>query len=107
MDNAAGEKIRIEIDQDLMPVIPEYLEGRRRDCAEIERLLVSGGMENIKTLAHRMKGSGGSFGFDEISGIGEALELAAQASDTEGVRAAVVRLETYLARVSVVYTQGV
>lgn len=107
MDNAAGEKIRIEIDPDLMPVIPEYLEGRRRDCAEIKRLLVSGSMEKIKNLAHRMKGSGGSFGFDEISGIGEALELAAQASDAEAVRAAVVRLETYLARVSVVYTQGV
>lgn len=107
MDNAAGEKILIEIDQDLMPVVPGYLDGRRRDCAEIERLLASGNMESIKSLAHRIKGSGGSFGFDEISEIGEALELAAQAADAEGIRAAVDRLETYLARVSVVYTQGI
>lgn len=103
MSDDAGERILVEIDPELMPVVPDYLEGRRRDCAEIQRLLASGGMNCIQTLGHRLKGSGGSFGFDEISEIGEALELAAQVSDAEGVRAAVVRLETYLARVSVAY----
>jgi len=103
MGNDAGERILVEIDQELIPVVPEYLESRRRDCAEIQRLLASGGMNYIQILGHRMKGSGGSFGFDEISEIGEALELAAQVLDTEGVRSAVVRLETYLARVSVAY----
>ena len=104
MDNAAGERIRVEIDRELMPVVPEYLENRFLDCAEIERLLASGGMEHIQIMGHRMKGSGGSFGFDEISAIGEALESAAQVPDAEGVRTAVGRLETYLARVSVTYT---
>lgn len=103
MDNGAGERILVEIDQELIPVVPEYLEGRRRDCAEIKRLLASGILEYIQVLGHRMKGSGGSFGFDEISEIGEALELAAQARDAEGILAAVGRLERYLARVAVVY----
>lgn len=103
MDNDAGERILVGIDQELMPVVPEYLEGRRRDCAEIERLLASGGMTCIQSLGHRLKGSGGSFGFDEISAIGEALEFAAQVSDAEGVRSALGSLESYLARVSVAY----
>jgi HPt (histidine-containing phosphotransfer) domain-containing protein len=103
MVDAAGEMIRVEIDRELMPVVPEYLENRFLDCAEIERLLASGGMEYIQIMGHRMKGSGGSFGFDEISAIGEALEFAARVPDAEGVRSAVVRLETYLALVSVAY----
>jgi HPt (histidine-containing phosphotransfer) domain-containing protein len=60
-------------------------------------------MECIKGIGHRMKGSGGSFGFDEISAIGEELELAAQVPDVEGIKSAVVRLERYLALVSVAY----
>lgn len=103
MDNAAGERILVEMNHELIPVVPEYLENRRRDRAEIERLLASGGMEYILVLGHRMKGSGGSFGFDEISEIGEALEFAAQTSDAEAVRSAVARLDEYLARVVVTY----
>ena len=101
MDNAAGERILVEVDPELMQIIPDYLESRRRDCTEIERLLAFGDMEYIQTMGHRMKGSGGSFGFDEISEIGEALELAAQVTDAEGIKSAVGRLERYLARVSV------
>ena len=103
MDNVADERILVEIDLALMPVVPEYLENRRRECAVIERLLASGGMEYIQGIGHRMKGSGGSFGFDEVSDIGEALEFAAQFADAEGVRSAVGRLESFLARVSVAY----
>jgi len=103
MNNVACEKILVEIDQELMQVVPEYLESRRRECTEIGRLLAIGEMKTIQTLAHRMKGSGGSFGFDEISEIGEALERASQLADAEGIKAAVGRLERYLACVSVTY----
>ncbi len=50
MDDAAGERIRVEIDRELMPVVPEYLEKRLQDCAEIERRLrASGGMETSRS----------------------------------------------------------
>jgi HPt (histidine-containing phosphotransfer) domain-containing protein len=103
VDSAVDKRILVEIDQELMPVVPEYLENRHLDCAEIEQLLGTGDMESIQMLGHRMKGSGGSFGFDEISVIGEELESAAQVPDVEGIKSAVVRLERYLAHVSVAY----
>ena len=103
MDDVAREKLQVEIDQELMQIIPDYLESRRSDCAEVERLLALGDMASIQTLAHRMKGSGGSFGFDEISTIGEALERASQLSDVEEIKSAVGRLARYLAGVSVTY----
>ena len=103
MDEAKIEKTVVEIDQELLQVVPGYLESRRRDCAKIERLLASGRIEDIKFLGHQLKGSGGSFGFDEISDIGEALECAAQVRNADGIKSAVERLERYLARVAVAY----
>jgi len=103
MDDARATKIPVVIDQELMPIIDEYLQRRWRDCAEIERLLVSGCMDGIGFLAHQLKGSGGSFGFDEISEIGEALGHAAREPDEDGIRAAVGRLERFLACVDVEY----
>ena len=103
MDNATGALILVEIDQELRPVVPEYLKKRLGDCAEIDRLLAAGGMESIQLLGHQIKGSGGSFGFDELSAIGEELERAAQAADREGIMSLVGRMEEYLKRVSVAY----
>jgi HPt (histidine-containing phosphotransfer) domain-containing protein len=103
MGNAAGEWITVSIDGELMSVVPEYLVNRQRDCEEIERLLTTGGLECIQSIGHRMKGSGGSFGFDEISVIGEVLESAALVGDVESIRSSVLRLNNYLIRVSVTY----
>jgi len=103
MSDPTTGQTAVEIDGELISIVPEYLENRHRDCAEIERLLDSGGMEAIRVIGHRMKGSGGSFGFDEISDIGEALESAAQVADVDGIRSAVDHLEGYLSRVSVTY----
>jgi HPt (histidine-containing phosphotransfer) domain-containing protein len=103
MDNATEALIPVEIDQELRPIVPEYLEKRLGDCGEIERLLATGGFESIEILGHQLKGSGGSFGFDELSAIGAALECAAQTADREGIRSLVGRMEEYLKRVSVAY----
>jgi HPt (histidine-containing phosphotransfer) domain-containing protein len=103
MADATGEWITVAIDGELMPVVPEYLVNRHLDCDEIERLLAAGGMECIQGIGHRMKGSGGSFGFDEISVIGEELESAALVGDAECIRMSVVRLKNYLLHVSVTY----
>lgn len=104
MDSVVNDsKIQIEIDQDLIAIVPEYLGNRRLDCDLIERFLAEGDLVEIRSLGHRMKGSGGSYGFDEISEIGEVLELAALKSDTGGIRSAAERLKRYLEKVSVVY----
>jgi len=69
----------------------------------IERLLAEGALGEIQSLAHRMKGSGGSYGFDEISEIGETLEFAALVSDADGIRSAIELLKKYLSRITVAY----
>jgi len=96
-------EIVVEIDSELLPIIPSFLESRWSDCALIERLLEDGNHDEISRLGHRLKGAGGSYGFDAITDIGIALERAAIRQDHEAVVQAAAMLQNYLKRVKVVY----
>jgi HPt (histidine-containing phosphotransfer) domain-containing protein len=69
----------------------------------INSLLEVNSFGEIRSLGHRMKGAGGSFGFDDISEIGEIIEKAALAADKETISSSVLQLSNYLERVVVVY----
>lgn len=82
------------------PVAPEalelrdtYLARRRREIEELERLLARRHFEGIAEIGHRLKGSGGSFGFPEFGELGEALERNARARKEENLRWLVDRLK--------------
>ncbi len=97
------DKFTVEIDDVLRPIVPEFLSNRRGDCELIRQFLGEGNFSEIRRLGHRMKGTGGSYGFDAISEIGEIIEEASLATDQETIRNEVQRLSDYLDRVSVVY----
>jgi HPt (histidine-containing phosphotransfer) domain-containing protein len=97
------DAITVEINSEVQSIVPEFLENRKNDCLLIGSLLERSSFSEIRTLGHRMKGAGGSYGFDDISVIGEAIEEAAMAGDKKTIGSAVVRLSDYLERVAVVY----
>ena len=97
------DAITVEVDSELQSIVPEYLENRKKDCLLIISLLEGNSFSEIRSLGHRMKGAGGSFGFDEISEIGEVIEEAALAADKETISSSVLQLSDYLERVAVVY----
>lgn len=97
------DTITIEVDNEVQSIVPEFLENRKKDCLLIGGLLENDSFSEIRTLGHRMKGSGGSYGFDDISVIGEVIENAALAGDKTTIGNAVAQLSRYLARVFVVY----
>ena len=99
----AGQTIKVEIDSEIRSIIPEFLSNRKKDCLLIVELLNERAFDAIRVLGHRMKGAGGSFGFDDISCIGEVIELAAMAGDGEGISQSVAKLSQYLERVRVIY----
>ena len=93
----------VEVDSILESIVPEFLGNRKKDCELIRQLLGKEAFNEIRTLGHRMKGAGGSYGFDLISEIGEIVENAALKGDHETIRIQIKRLADYLERVSVVY----
>jgi HPt (histidine-containing phosphotransfer) domain-containing protein len=97
------DTIYIEIESELEPIVPEFIENRKKDCILISTLLETSSFGEIRTLGHRMKGAGGSYGFDDISELGETIEDAALTGDTGAICNAIQQLSVYLERVVAVY----
>ena len=101
--DSQSEKIRIHIDRDLQDLIPNYLENRWKDLLVYQQALEKGDFDSIGVLGHSMKGSGGGYGFDDLSSIGRAIEKAANNRDKESVRKSIVDLTDFLKKLEVVY----
>ena len=73
-----GERIIVHADPEIADLIPGFLENRSKDIKAMSEALTQGDFETIRVLGHSMKGAGGSYGFDPITGIGKSLEQAAK-----------------------------
>lgn len=92
----------VYIDSDLEDLIPRYLENRHKDIELIKQLLSEGNLSEIQRIGHSMKGSGGGYGFDEISKIGKGIEEAAMQGDSNEIEQLINRLTQFLATVKIV-----
>jgi HPt (histidine-containing phosphotransfer) domain-containing protein len=97
------EKNIVRVDRELQDLIPGYLENRQHDIAAITQALEIEDFALIQSLGHSMKGSGGGYGFDAITGIGLLIEEAAKARDRAKVQTQVAALEEYLASLEIIY----
>ncbi len=95
--------VTVYIDPDLADIVPGFLENRRRDVQFLQTALQQNDLKTIRVLGHRMKGDGGGYGFDTISTIGEALELAAVRQDRDAIEHRTSELNDFLTRLTVVY----
>ena len=101
--DSQSEKIQVHIDSDLQDLIPEYLENREKDLLVYRQALETDNFDTIAVLGHSMKGSGGGYGFNDLSSIGRAIEKAAKNRDTESVRQSIIDLTDFLKNLEVVY----
>lgn len=97
------KKIIIRIDPELADLIPGYLNNRRNDINMIRSSLENNDFPTIELLGHSMKGSGGAYGFDDISDIGGAIEMAAKDGNSEVIKNELVKLFSYLDNMEISY----
>jgi HPt (histidine-containing phosphotransfer) domain-containing protein len=95
------DKIVVAIDAQTAALVPRFLENRAADVGRMRVALAGGEFEAIRAMGHGMKGSGGAYGFPEISRMGAALEESARSRDAGAVGALVAGLEEYLGRIEV------
>lgn len=62
-------------------LVQQYVLRRKSEIGKIKESLLNSDFETVNVIGHRMKGNGVSFGFPELTDLGEQLESAAQASD--------------------------
>lgn len=98
---AAAEKILIQPEEDIRPLVAGYLANVSRDLEAVDCALEAGDLGKARTVGHMMKGTGASFGCDDITRLGGLLEEAAKSGDVEGVRDRARELASYVLRVEV------
>ena len=79
--------------------VPDYLEKRRQELPILQRSLEAGEFDSIRRLAHDLKGTGASFGFPELTEIGEAMMSSATDGSTAMLTRQLIHLAAYLSRV--------
>ena len=65
-------------------------------------LLSASDFKRLADLGHQLKGSGGGYGFPELSRLGAALEQSAKQTDRLTLRRHLSELKIYLDRVQLV-----
>lgn len=98
-----SKRIPVSIDRDLEDIVPIFLANRHKDVHTLRASIADRDFETVGILGHRMKGDGGGYGFDVISQIGGAIELAVGRRDHPAIERLTTQLEDFLARVTVIY----
>lgn len=101
-----SDKIIIAVDAQIAALVPRFLANRSADVGKIRTALARTDFESIRAVAHGMKGSGGGYGFPEISRLGAAIEDGARQRDAAAIGALAACLEAYLARIEVQTEDG-
>jgi HPt (histidine-containing phosphotransfer) domain-containing protein len=91
------------VDEDLSDLIPGFLTHKRADIDTIIKAVTRRDYAEIGRIAHRIKGEGGSYGFESITEMARGLEQAVANRDDGALTTLARQMLAYLDRVEVVY----
>jgi HPt (histidine-containing phosphotransfer) domain-containing protein len=97
------ETMRIEVDADLMDLVPLFLRSREEDLQGLQTGLGGKNFDALRMIGHSMRGSGSSYGFDAVSEMGEKIETAALAQDDATIENQRQALQLYLTQIEIEY----
>lgn len=93
--------VTLDIDPMLADLVPGYVREKRRQMADLRRLVTDGDMDSLKQIAHNIKGTGASYGIPDVTRLGRAIETAGQQGDAPVASSLIEELDALLARVQV------
>ena len=97
------DRVIVEVDEDLSDLIPGFLSNKRADIDTIFEAVTRRDYTEIGRIAHRIKGEGGSYGFDAMTETARSLEHAAALRDDSALKTLARQLLSYLDRVEIVF----
>ena len=81
----------------------QFIKNRRQNIADIRKFLINNDFLEIGKIGHRLKGVGGSYGFDMVSEIGALIEEAVEnRKDRAGIEGLCNKMIEYLDNVELV-----
>jgi len=94
----------IVVDAELEPLMPAYLRNRKEDLVQIQALLREGDFAQLAKIGHKLRGSGGGYGLDFLSGLGKRMEEACAAGDGAAIEAQAAELREFLETVVIEFS---
>ena len=73
-----------------------YINHTSKELMNIKENLDSAAFDSLRTFGHNIKGSGGMYGFNEITSKGAAIESAAMNENLEDIKSHLDALEVFL-----------
>ena len=73
-----------------------YINHTSKELKNIKENLDSAAFDSLRTFGHNIKGSGGMYGFNEITSRGAAIESAAMNENLEDIKSHLDALEVIL-----------
>ena len=98
-----SNKIPVQVMKDLEVLIPRYVERRHKEIEAFRAHLAAGDFEALRVGGHSLKGSGGGYGFAQLTKIGAAIEIAAKAKDAAAIAPLLAEYADYMQRVEITY----
>ncbi len=94
--SVAPDPVAIELPEGLEEAARVYIHSRQKEVPQLVQLAEARDFEQLRTLAHNMKGIGASFGFPELTRFGEVIELSAKQHDTSALSEQLLELSRYV-----------
>ncbi len=63
-------------DPEMRDLLVEYVAGLETTCRRLEHALQEGDADTVRRIGHQLKGSGGGYGFPDLTSAGAELERA-------------------------------
>lgn len=96
-------KLFVSINPIFKNVTPEFIEDVRSDIMTMTAALQNTDYKTIETLAHRLKGASGGYGFDELTDMGKFLEISAKNRHVAEMQKWIHAMSQYIEQVEIVY----
>jgi histidine phosphotransfer protein HptB len=91
------------VERAILDLIPSFLGNRRRELESLRHALQAGDFELVRNLGHRMRGVGGSYGFEYVTLLGRRLEQCGRERDADLLGELVSEYADYLSNVHIEY----
>lgn len=101
--HSGKEPIRVIVSSEFQDIMPRYLEIRVEELEQLRAAIDAEDAPLVRMLGHRLKGSGGSYGFDELSRLGIELETAGMEERLSDACRLMKELEYYLSNLEIIY----
>jgi HPt (histidine-containing phosphotransfer) domain-containing protein len=95
--------LTVRPESDLQDLIPDFMNNRRNDLAQIEVALNNKDFLFIKRLGHTLKGIARPYGFVYLETLSKKLETAGETQDMNQLQAIYDEIKFYLENVRIIY----